>query len=144
MCLIDTILDISSQIFKTVQEALESAVENGKVAENRPSAFDELLTGVRQGNVQNIKGDLQHIGIILDLMNSQLFKSRLVSLDFILTVSKLLERCESGKFDELEEFLNALLMIIECLSSIRKALIEAHEPIWKHLLPSLLNNLNAY
>lgn len=35
-------------------------------------------------------------------------------------------------------------MIIECLSSIRKALVEAHEPILQHLFPRLLNNLNNY
>jgi serine/threonine-protein kinase ULK4 len=77
-------------------------------------------------------------------MNSQLFKARLISLDFILTTSKLFEMCENQKFEGIEDFMHSLLMIVECLSSIRKALLDAHEPILQHLLPRLLANLNNY
>lgn len=35
-------------------------------------------------------------------------------------------------------------MIVECLSSIWKALLDAHEPILQHLLPRLLSNLSNY
>lgn len=88
MCLIDTILDISAQIFKTVSESLNLAVMNGRVTESqRDSPFENL---VDRKEFKTLTGDLQHIAIVNDLMNSQIFKSRLVSLDFILTVSKLL------------------------------------------------------
>lgn len=143
MCLIDTVLDISAQIFKNVSETLKTTISTTKSFELK----DEDRVGaklIKWTEYTKLKGDLTHIAIILDLMNSQLFKGRLISLDFILTTSKLLEMCENQKFEGIEDFMHTLLMIVECLSSIRKALLDAHEPILQHLLPWLLNNLNNY
>ena len=134
MCLIDTVLDISAQIFKNVSETLKTTISTTKSFELK----DEDKVGaklIKRTEYTKLKGDLTHIAIILDLMNSQLFKGRLISLDFILTTSKLLEMCENQKFEGIEDFMHTLLMIVECLSSIRKALLDAHEPILQHLLP---------
>ena len=70
-----------------------------------------------------------HITIILDLMNSSIFKVRLVSMDFILTISKLIELSDNSKFEGHDDFMQIILMVVECLSSIRKAVLDAYEPI---------------
>lgn len=90
---------------------------------------DVGLKLVKRTEFTKLKGDLTHIGMISDLMNSQIFKGWIISLDFILTTSKLLEGCENAKFEGSDDFLQALLQIVECLSSIKKALIDAHDPI---------------
>ena len=140
-CLIDTILDIVGVILKTVRETMVKTIKKGDIdfdKDHKSSKFDEIV--LRQ-EFKELTGDLTHIYIILDLMNSQIFKSRIVSMDFIMTISKLLELSEGAKFMGTEEFLNIVLMIVECLSSVHKCLFDGNEPILKYLLPKLLNNL---
>lgn len=141
-CLIDTILDIVSVIFKTVKDTLTKTVKKGDIdfdKDHKFSKFDELI--IRQ-EFKDLNGDLTHISIILDLMNSQIFKTRIISLDFILTISKFLELTENAKFEGIEEFLDVVLKIVECLSSVHKCLFDGNEPILQNLLPRLLNNLS--
>lgn len=141
-CLIDTILEIVSVIFKTVKDAMVKIVKNkGEIdfdKDHKYSKFDELL---KRQEFNELTGDLTHIAIILDLMNSQIFKSRIISLDYVNTISKLLELCEGITFTGSDEFLNVLLLIVECLSSVHKSLFDGHEPILQNLLPKLLNVL---
>ena len=85
--------------------------------DRKDSKFDEVLN--RQ-EYKDLKGDLTHFVIILDLMNSQIFKSRIISTEFIIITSKLLEMMEGASFTGSEEFLNILLLTIECLSSVHK------------------------
>jgi hypothetical protein len=90
-CLIDTILDIVGVIFKTVRETLAKTVKKGDIDfdhDHKYSKFDDI---VKRPELKELNGDLTHVCIILDLMNSQIFKSRIISLDFIMTVSKMLE-----------------------------------------------------
>lgn len=111
LCLIDTILEIVGVIFKTVREALAKIVKNGDLdfdKDHKSSKFDDLIKRNKELN-----GDLTYISIILDLMNSQIFKSRIISLDFIMTVSKMLELTEKADFTGVEEFLNIILLIVE-------------------------------
>lgn len=96
MCLIDTILDISAQIFKNVSETLKQTIGSGVHKSFEIKQEDKVGAKlIKRTEYTKLKGDLTHIAIILDLMNSQLFKGRLISLDFILTTSKLLEMCEN-------------------------------------------------
>lgn len=68
MCLIDTVLDISYQIFKNVSESFQNAIEAGKKYDPK---IDEVGTKlVKRTEFSKLKGDLAHIGIISDLMNS--------------------------------------------------------------------------
>lgn len=140
-CLIDTILDIVGVIFKTVRETLIKIIKKGDIdiEDHKSSKFDEII---QRAEFKELTGDLTHIYIILDLMNSQIFKSRIISLDFVMTISKVLELCEGASFQGTEEFLNIVLMIVECMSSVHKWLFDGNEPILKYLLPRLLNNLN--
>ena len=97
-CLIDTILDIVGVILKTVRETMVKTIKKGDIdfdKDHKSSKFDEIV--LRQ-EFKELTGDLTHIYIILDLMNSQIFKSRIVSMDFIMTISKLLELSEGAKF----------------------------------------------
>lgn len=140
-CLIDTILDIVSVIFKTVKDTLSKVAKKGEVEfdkDHKFSKFDELIT--RQ-EFKDLSGDLTHISIILDLMNSQIFKSRIISLDFITNISAYLELTEKAKFEGVDEFLNMVLLIVECLSSVHKCLFDGNESILQNLLPRLLKNL---
>lgn len=118
-CLIDTILDIVGVIFKTVRETLIKIIKKGDIdiEDHKSSKFDEII---QRAEFKELTGDLTHIYIILDLMNSQIFKSRIISLDFVMTISKVLELCEGASFQGTEEFLNIVLMIVECMSSVHK------------------------
>jgi serine/threonine-protein kinase ULK4 len=141
-CLVDTVLEIVSVIFKTVKDACIKIVKKGDTdfdKDHRASKFDDIL---KRQEFQELSGDLTHIVIILDLMNSQIFKSRIISLEFISTLSKLLELTEGTNFTGSDEFLNVILLIIECLSSVHKCLFEGHEPILQYLLPRLLSLLD--
>lgn len=141
-CLIDTIIDIVSVIFKTVKEELAKIVKAGDIdfdKDRRASKFDDIL---KRTEFQTLNGDLTHFIIVLDLMNSQIFKSRIISTEFVVISSKLLELMEKATYTGCEEFMNILLLIIECLSGVHKCLFEGNEIILQHLLPKLLNLLN--
>jgi len=141
-CLIDTILEIVSVIFRTVRDACIKTVKKGDIdfdKDHRPSRFDDII---KRNEFKDLTGDLTHIGIVLDLMNSQIFRSRIISLEFIKIVSKLLETVDGATFTGVDEFLNSLLLIIECMSSVHKCLFKGHEPILQYLLPKLLKNLD--
>ena len=141
-CLIDTIIDIVSVILKTVKDECSKIIKVGDIdfdKDRKDSKFDDILD--RQ-EYKELKGDLTHFIIILDLMNSQIFKSRIISTEFIIITSKLLELMERASFTGSQEFLNTLLSIIECFSSVQKSLFEGNELILQYMLPKLLNMLN--
>lgn len=141
-CLIDTIIDIVSVILKTVKDECSKIIKVGDIdfdKDRKDSKFDDILD--RQ-EYKELKGDLTHFIIILDLMNSQIFKSRIISTEFIIITSKLLEIMERASFTGSQEFLNTLLSIIECFSSVQKSLFEGNELILQYMLPKLLNMLN--
>lgn len=141
-CLVDTVLEIVSVIFKTVKDACAKIIKNGDIdfdKDHKPSRFDDII---KRPEFQELTGDITHIGIILDLMNSQIFKNRIISVEFIIIVSKLFEMIETAKLEGFEEFLNIVLLIVECMSSVQKCLFEAHEPTLQYLLPKLLRFLD--
>ena len=141
-CLVDTVIDIVQVIFKTVKEECQKIVKAGDIdfdKDRRASKFDDVLN---RTDFKELAGDLTHFIIVLDLMNSQIFKSRIISTDFIVITSKLMELMEKATFTGCEEFLNTLLLIVECLSSVHKCLFEGHELILQYLLPKLLNLLD--
>ena len=112
-CLIDTIIDIVSVIFKTVIDECTKIVKAGDIdfdKDRRASKFDDIL---KRTEFQTLNGDLTHFIIILDLMNSQIFKSRIISTEFIMITSKLLEQMDKATYTGCEEFMNILLLIIE-------------------------------
>jgi hypothetical protein len=63
-----------------------------------------------------------YIAIILDLMQAQCVKARIVNYGFIKSIATLIDNCQCStqevqSFQGAEEFLNALLLIVESISS---------------------------
>jgi hypothetical protein len=82
-----------------------------------------------------------YIAIILDLMQAQCVKARIVNYGFIRCIATLIDNCqlqEGYTFAGAEEFLNALLLIVESISSNQKLLLQLAEPIITLILPVLL------
>lgn len=42
---------------------------------------------IKRPDLKSLTASLQHIGIITDLMNSQIFKSKIIYVDFIIVLS---------------------------------------------------------
>ncbi len=64
-----------------------------------------------------------YISIILDLLQAQNIKSRIVNYAFIRSIATLIDNCDIYTFQGAEEFLNALLLIVESMSSNQKILL---------------------
>jgi serine/threonine-protein kinase ULK4 len=92
---------------------------------------------------EHLKGSLAYIAIILDMHNAQLIRSRIVTTPFIRSIATLIDVCDVCSFTGAEEFLNALLLICENLSSNTKVLLQMHEPIMNHMLPVLLSKIQS-
>ena len=84
-----------------------------------------------------------YIAIILDLQSAQIVKSRIVKPEFIRSIATLIDNCDIYSFQGAEEFLHALLLINENLSSNQKILMQMNEPILNHLLRVLLSKTKS-
>ena len=63
LCLVDGIIDIIPQIFKTISEELHILINGGKTS-RIASEFDKIVT---RSEFEMLQGNLIYIAIILDL-----------------------------------------------------------------------------
>jgi len=64
------------------------------------------------------QGNLFFISVILDLQVNSVIKSRMINYPFIRSIASLIDVCDpNGSFNGAEEFLNALLLIVESISA---------------------------
>jgi hypothetical protein len=113
---------------------------NGGKTSRIPSSFDKIIN---RSEFEQLQGKLVYVAIILDLLNAQIIKSRIVSYPFIRSIATLIDNCDIYSFAGAEEFLNALLLITEGLSSNQKILMQMNEPILTFMLPVLLSKIKS-
>lgn len=104
------------------------------------SEFDHKIS---RSEFETLQGSLVYIAIILDLQSAQIVKSRIVKPEFIRSIATLIDNCDIYSFQGAEEFLHALLLINENLSSNQKILMQMNEPILNHLLRVLLSKTKS-
>jgi hypothetical protein len=119
LCLIEGIVDIIPLIFSTISEELNLLLNNGGSFRAQPgiqNEFERRLVG--RGEFESLKqsGNMLYIAIILDLMQAQCVKARIVNYGFVRSIATLIDNChlqDGYSFTGAEEFLNALLLIVE-------------------------------
>jgi len=104
------------------------------------SEFDRKIS---RSEFETLQGSLVYIAIILDLQQAQIVKSKIVKPEFIRSIATLIDHCEIYSFQGAEEFLHALLLINENLSSNQKILMQMNEPILNYLLRVLLSKTKS-
>jgi hypothetical protein len=119
LCLIEGIVDIIPLIFSAISEELNLLLNNGGSFRAQPgiqNEFERRLVG--RGEFESLKqsGNMLYIAIILDLMQAQCVKARIVNYGFVRSIATLIDNChlqDGYSFTGAEEFLNALLLIVE-------------------------------
>jgi len=139
LCLVDGIVELIPHIFKRISEELTILLNGGK-APIVPSTFDRVL---QRSEFKSLQGNLVHIAIILDLHNTQVIRNRIVTVPFIRSIATLIDSCDVYSFPGADEFINALLLIAESLSSNTKVLLAMAEPILTYLMPTLLSKMKS-
>ena len=109
----------------------------------RPMNQSEFDHKISRSEFETLQGSLVYIAIILDLQSAQIVKSRIVKPEFIRSIATLIDNCDIYSFQGAEEFLHALLLINENLSSNQKILMQMNEPILNHLLRVLLSKIKS-
>lgn len=132
-------MEILPVVFKTISEELNVVLNGGKTS-RIPSSFDKVIN---RSEFEQLSGNLIYVAIILDLLNAQAVKNRIVSYPFIRSIATLIDNCDIYSFQGAEEFLNALLLITESLSSNQKILMQMNEPILTFMLPVLLSKIKS-
>jgi hypothetical protein len=137
LCLLEGLVEIVPLIFSAIAEELQIVLNGGKAAAI-PSEFDRRI--MMRSDFENFRaGNLVYVGILLDLMQAQCVKMRIVTPGFIKALATLIDASSEGaQFGGGEEFTRALLLIVESISSNQKLLLQLSESIIAILLPSLL------
>lgn len=92
--MVDGIVDIIPQIFKTVSEELNILLNGGK-SQKIFSEFDKKLM---RPEFETLKGNLVYISILLDLQNAQIIKNRIINTPFIRSIATLIDNCDVYSF----------------------------------------------
>ena len=139
LCLVDGIIDIIPSVFKTISEELHILINGGKTS-RITSEFDKIIN---RSEFEHLQGNLIYIAIILDLQGAQVIRNRIVTHPFIRSIATLIDNCDIYSFQGAEEFLNALLLISESMSSNQKILLQMNDPIISFMLPILLSKIKS-
>lgn len=137
-CLVVGIDEIMPSIFQAISDELNILLNGGRAANQ--SEFDRKIT---RSEFEQLHGNLVYIAIILDLQQAQIVKSRIVKYEFIRNIATLIDSCDIYSFQGAEEFLHALLLINENLSSNQKILLQMNEPILNYMLKVLLAKIKS-
>jgi len=129
-------------ILSVIQEDLAYTISIGNIDDLEVDAVVEDVMEKRK-DFKNLKGHMTLVSLLLVLATSHLMKSRIVNDNFLEVISKLLNNCESTMFQGADEFLNAVLAIVESISSNQKILFNNSIPILQHILPVLMNKLRS-
>ena len=126
------------QVFAAISEELNILLNGGRTA-TIPSEFDRKIN---RSEFEHLQGNMVYVAIILDLLQSQHLKNRLVNYPFIRSIATLIDN-SVDIFPGAEEFLNALLLIVESISSSQKLLLQLYDPILTTMLPTLLTKTKS-
>lgn len=139
---IDQINQTMPIILKIIEEDLSYAVSVGNTNDLE---FDEIVEQVmeRRMDFKNLKGHMTLVSLILVAISSHLMKTRIVNEQFLESISHMLNITEPMMFLGADEFINAVLAIVESISGNQKTLFNYSVPILQHILPVLMNKLRS-
>ena len=151
LCLAEGIQEIVPKILKSIGTQLALTIEQAKSGTSipeevmEPSNLDFLTdkTGTNEyGDFSDImSSQLYQVTILLDLNINPLIRSRLLSTPMIQSLAAMLDICDASSFKGANQFLSALLIMAENLSSNFKVLCILAQPILTLLLPVLIDKL---
>jgi serine/threonine protein kinase len=142
MHFIDQVNQTMPIILKVIQEDLNYAMS---IQDYTGLKVDAIVDKVmeRRRDFKNLKGHMTLVSLILVLATSHLMKSRIINEHFLEVISNMLEVCEPSMFQGADEFINAVLAIIESISSNQKTLFNNSIPILQYVLPALMRKLRS-
>ena len=135
-CLTEGIVELLPVVFQAISEELQIVLNGGRSG-CLQNEFDRRVNTRTEFETLH-GGNLIYIAIILDLMAASTLKQRLVNAPFIQSIATLIDNTEIFAFQGAEEFLNALLLIVENMSSQQKVLLQMSESVVSVMLPVLL------
>lgn len=150
LCLIEGIVDIIPYIFSAISEELNILLNGGKTS-SITSEFDRRINRPEFETLQQ-GGNMMYIAIVLDILQAQCIKGRIVTYGFIKSIATLIDNCFSSSssitgeedgiynssFPGAEEFLKALLLIVEGVVANQKILLSMSDTFTTIMLPVLL------
>ena len=129
-------------IFSVIEEDLEIAINMGNTSDLEIDVIVEQIME-RRMDFKNLKGHMTLTSLILAATSSHLMKSRIVNENFLESISHMLNISESMLFLGADEFINAVLAIIESISGNQKTLYNYWIPVLQSVIPVLMNKLRS-
>ena len=81
-------------VFSAISEELNILLNGGRTSAI-PSEFDRKI---HRSEFESLHGNLVYIAIILDLLNAQNIKTRLIEYKFIRSIATLIDNCDIYSF----------------------------------------------
>ena len=142
--LLDSLVDVSLVILKLISDDFNNCLKDAAIKTPENSLYETVLHILAQKQIDYpLKGNMILIVVLQELIATQSMKSLLINHRFIQLISHLIEYSEIKPFPGQTEFKEALLLIVEGMSTNSKILIQFHEPIMKSLLPALLSKIES-
>ena len=138
MFLIDEINAALPTVFRVLNE--EVAFQMGAGGGVTATAIGDVEVQrylARRSEFKELRGDLGYIGIVLDLINCQVFRSKVVTEHILQCLAGLLDACEISFFE------SVVLLIAESISGNPKVVLNMALPILQFLLPALISKLQS-
>ena len=129
-------------IFSVIEEDLEIAISMGNTADLEVDVIVEQIME-RRMDFKNLKGHMTLTSLILVATSSHLMKSRIVNENFLESISHMLNISEWTLFLGADEFINAVLAIIESISGNQKTICNYWIPVLQTVIPVLMNKLRS-
>ena len=142
MHFIDQINQTIPIILGLIQEDLAFATEEG---DTKTLECDSIVSMImeRRKDFKNLTGHMTLVSLLLVSVNSGLMKNRIINEHFLSVIANILKSCEVTMFQGADEFVNAVLAIVESFSANQKSLMNNTIPTLEYILPALIKNLRS-
>jgi len=94
LCLVEGIADTIPFIFSAISEELNILLNGGRTS-RITSEFDRRINRPEFETLQQ-GGNMMYIAIVLDILQAQCIKSRIVTYGFLKSIATLIDNCFSG------------------------------------------------
>lgn len=132
------ILQIKKDFSKFVKD--ENAFDN-KVDTVPDKVMKETARKIKKCQSGNLHGNMILVTAIYDLLQSQLFKNKIISKDLFILIGQVLEKTEGIISDTAKEIKTYIMLILENLCTNVKAIIGHNKSIVDYVLPQLITRI---
>lgn len=129
-------------ILNVIQEDLVYALSQGDTKDLEVDAIVDLVMD-RRKDFKNLKGHMTLVSLLLVAVNSSLLKNRIVNDHFLNVLGNIMSSCDTNLFNGADEFMNAVIAIVESISTNNKTLFNNTIPILQYVFPALIKNLKS-